>query len=474
MMEQRFAQKQELRLQQRLALTQEMQQAIHILQLSGMELEQYVQGEMEVNPVLEQVREDPAPEPIPQTDKASDDTDAFDESLDLDAFASQWDRRHHEGQDLSYNPDAHERRQYYQDSLTRAESFSSHLLTQLRVAAQNDRDYRIGERLIGDIDGRGYFTGSLEEIAAELDVPLADVERMLSLVQKMEPIGVGARDVVECLLLQIDIEYPDEPELRTLVEEHLPALERRQIPKIAKAMGITPERVEELKNLLAKLDPWPGHEYAIDPPQYVTPDLIVEKVDDHYVVSLTNDRIPELRINERYLQMAKGKKIGKDEKQFIRGKIEAADWLIRSIQQRQNTISRIGAAIVDVQQEFLEKGLEFIKPLTLQEIADRVGVHESTVSRATRGKYIQTPQGLFELKFFFSPGLQSDSGEAQSSKSVQSLIKKIIDEENRSKPLSDQKIANLLKNQGITIARRTVTKYRENLGILAASMRREY
>lgn len=474
MIEQRFAQKQELRLQQRLALTQEMQQAIHILQLSGMELEQYVQAELEANPVLDRVSESTPAETLPEGDGRSDDSDALDESLDLDAFASQWDRRHHEGRDLSYNPDRNERRQYYQDSLTRAESLSSHLQAQLRVASQNDRELRIGERLLGDIDGRGYFSGSLEEVAAELDVPLDEVERSLALIQRMEPTGVGARDVTECLLLQIALEYPSEPQLRVLVAEHLLELERRQIPKIAKAMGIAPERVEELKDMLAKLDPWPGHEYTVDPPQYVTPDLVVEKVGDTFVVSLTNDRVPELRVSEHYAQMVKKRGIGKEEKQFIRGRLESADWLIRSIQQRQNTILRIGTAIIEVQEDFLEKGIQYIKPLTLQEIAQRVKVHESTVSRGTRGKYIQTPQGLFELKFFFSPGLQSDSGEAQSSKSVQSLIKKIVEEENRAKPLSDQKIANLLKKQGITIARRTVTKYRENMGILAASMRKAY
>jgi len=473
MLEQRLSQRQDLRLQQRLALTQEMQQAIHILQLSGMELEQYVQQELEANPVLEQSQKDPEPEPVAQTTDGDDET-AFDESLDLDAFASRWDRQHTEGRDLSYNPDLSARRQFYQDSITQEESFSSRLLTQLRMAVKDERDYATGERIIGDIDDRGYFTGSTEEIAGELDVPIEDVEYILGRVKRFEPTGVGARDVTECLLLQIAVEYPGEPQLRTLVADHLEALERRQIPKIAKAMGVTPERVEELKAMLATLDPWPGHEYSLGPPQYVTPEVVVEKIDGAYVVSLTNDRVPELHISNGYVVMAKKKGIGKDEKKFIRGRLEAADWLIRSIQQRQSTILRIATAIVEVQEEFLDNGIEHIRPLTLQEIAEKVGVHESTVSRTTRGKYMQTPQGLFELKFFFSPGLRSDSGEAQSSKSVQSIIEKIVAGEEKSKPLSDQKIANLLKEQGINIARRTVTKYRENLGILVASMRKEY
>jgi RNA polymerase sigma-54 factor len=285
---------------------------------------------------------------------------------------------------------------------------------------------------------------------------------------------VGARDVVECLLLQVAVEYPDEPEMHTLVAAHLDELERRQIPKIAKAMGITPEHVEELKGRLAKLNPWPGFEYSSEPPQYVTPDVIVEKLDGKFEVYLSEERAPELRISGEYERMAREKSVQKQDKKYIREKVESGRWLIRNIEQRQHTILRIARAIVEVQEEFLEKGVEAIKPLTLQEIADKVGVHEATVSRTTRGKYMQTPQGLFELKYFFSSGLQSDTGEAQSSKSVQSTIKKIIDEEDKSKPLSDQKIADIISKQGINIARRTVTKYREGMGILTSSLRKSY
>ena len=473
-MEQRIVQTQT----QRLMITQKMQQAIQILQLSVLELEQYVQQELESNPVLEQVAVEPAPEPEPAPAPATSDdaSEAFQENFDLDDYARkwEWDKRYREGRDLSRNPDADARRQYYENSITKEESFSSKLLTQLRFAITDEKTYRLGERIVGDIDDRGYFTGSLEEVANELQAPLAEAERVLGLIQRFEPTGVGARDVVECLLLQIDVEYPKEEQLRVLVHDHLEELERRQIPKIAKAMGITPERVEELKDMLAKLNPWPGYEYDTNPPQYVTPDVYVEKVDGKYIVTLSEDRIPGLRINSEYQQMARNKKIDKKDKQYLRERVESARWLIRNIEQRQQTIYKIARAIVDVQEEFLDKGIEHIKPLTLQEIADSVGVHEATVSRGTRGKYMQTPQGLFELKFFFSTGLRHDSGEAQSSKSVQSLIKKIIEDEDKSKPLSDQKIADLLKQQGLNIARRTVTKYRESLGILTTSLRKSY
>jgi RNA polymerase sigma-54 factor len=470
-MEHRLAQTQT----QRLMLTQKMQQAIQILQLSGIELEQFVQEELEANPVLELGLKDPAPAPeAAPPPPSSDGAPIEDSAFNLDEYASKWRDFHREGRDFSVNPDLAERREYYQNSITKEESFTSRLLTQLRLTVTDEQTYRIGERIIGDIDNRGYFTGSFEEIAQELAVTPEEVERVLYRIQKFEPAGVGARDVVECLLLQINVEYPHEDQLRTLVTNHLEDLEHRQIPKIAKAMKIPPERVEQLKEMLAKLNPWPGHEYASEPPQYATPDVIVEKIDDELVVYLAEDTLPELRINEDYRKMMQNGRVNRDEKQYLRGKVESARWLIRNIEQRQQTILRIARAIVDVQREFMEKGVEAIKPLTLQEIADRVGVHEATVSRAVRGKYMQTPQGLFEMKYFFSPGLKRDTGEEQSAKSVQSTIKKIIDDEDKAKPLSDQKIADLLKRQGLNIARRTVTKYREAMGILPTTMRRSY
>ena len=462
---------------QQLVLTQKMQQAIHILQLTGTELEQYVQEELETNPVLDAAmkQEDYEPKGDDAPPK-EENREAFEANFDLDAYRDQWDMRRREGRDLSANPELDDRRRHYEESITREESFTARLMTQLRLATEDPTTTAVGEAIISDIDARGYFNGDLEALAQEQEVSLELAARVLRLIQTFEPTGVGARNVVECLLLQVEAEFPHEPELATLVREHLGDLERRQIPKIAKAMRVTPERVEELKAMLATLDPWPGHGYASGPPQYITPDVVVEKNQEpyEYDVRLVNERIPELSLNKQYSQMVKQKKLDKDTRQFVRDKVEAARWLIRNIEQRQSTILRVAQAIVDVQRDFLDKGIEHIKPLTLQEIADVVGVHEATVSRTTRGKYMQTPQGLFELKFFFSPGLRTDNGEAQSSKSVQSLIKKIIDEENKRKPLSDQKIADMLKDQGINIARRTVTKYREAQGIAATPMRKSY
>lgn len=462
---------------QQLVLTQKMQQALHILQLSGMELETFLQQELETNPFLEPApKAVDTPEAMPTPLAEPSHEDVVEQPFDLDAYAERWDIRHREGRDLSRNDDLNAHRAYYESSITQEQSLRAHLLTQMRMAAANETDYAIGERIIiGDIDERGFFTGNTEEIAQELEVTPEQVEVVLATIQRFEPTGIGARNLTECLLLQIAAEYPGETDLEILVRTHLDDLIHRQIPVIAKKMKISPERVEELKGLLSTLNPWPGHEFNTAPPQYITPDVVVEKVDDEYVVSLTEDRIPGLRIDKEYQEQVRRMAQSAQDREYIRGKIESANWLQRNIAQRQRTILLVAQAIVDVQRDFMEKGVSHIKPLTLQNIADVVHMHESTIARTTRGKYMQTPQGLFELKYFFSPGLMTDGGDTQSSKSVQALIKKVIGGEDPRKPLSDQQVADIItKDHGIHIARRTVTKYREAMGILKTSMRRAY
>lgn len=458
-------------------LTQKMQQALQILQFNAQELDLHVQQELETNPVLERKNSETdyaIDETSGNGSTTHDETPAHDTDFDLDAYTSQYDQRLREGRDFSVNHDNAARREFYQNSITKEESLVSKLMTQVGLTFQDGTTYLVAESIVGEIDDRGYFGGSLEEIAQEFELPLTEVERVLYRIQQFEPVGVGARDIVECLLLQIQVDYPDEPQLCELVEEHFDALQQRQIPQIAKAMKVKPERVEELKTMLSTLNPWPGNAYASEPTQYIAADLDVDKIDGEYVVSLTSEGSPELLVNDEYRKLAKDKSIEKDERSYLREKVEAANWLIRNIEQRQQTILKIGTAIVDIQKEFLDKGVDAIRPLTLQEIADVVGVHEATVSRTTRGKYIQTPQGLFELKYFFSTGLKSSSGEDQSSKSVQMKIKRIIDEEDKRKPLSDQKIADMLKEEGLEIARRTVSKYREVLNIPSTTKRRQY
>ena len=462
---------------QRLMLTQKMQQALQILQFNAQELDLHVEQELEANPTLERVVDESdftqTPEPEAKTE-THDDSDYADVDFELDDYSSKYDQRLREGQDFSVNHDMGERRDYYQNSITKEESLPVKLMTQLELSVEDDIDLALGERIIGEIDERGYFGGNLETISGELGLPLNYVERGLYRIQGFEPIGVGARDVIECLLIQIRFSYPDEPELCELVEHHFEELQHRKIPQIAKAMKVSTERVEELKSMLSTLDPWPGHAFSSEPIQYIAPELVVEKTDGMYHVALTEQGSPKLSLSDDYQNLSKDKEREKDERSYLREKLESAKWLIRNIEQRQQTILKIGKAIIEVQREFLDKGVDKIKPLTLQEIADVVGVHEATVSRTTRGKYIQTPQGLFELKYFFSTGLKSADGEDQSSKSVQLKIKKIIDEEDKRKPLSDQKIADMLKVDGLTIARRTISKYRDILNIPSTTMRKQY
>lgn len=461
---------------QTLVLTQKMQQALRILQLNSTELQDLVQQELEDNPFLDLVEKaNELPDPKEATPNEEDDKDR-DSSFDLDEYADRWEKAHKEGRDLSRNEDLFARRQYYEDSITKEESLPAHLMDQLRLTVEDAALFEVCERIIiNDINERGYFTGDEAAIAEEMTVDPSLVEKALKIIQSFEPTGVGAHDTAECLLLQIEAEYPEEKELKTLVRDHLDALTHRQIPQIARAMKIKPERVEELKDLLSTLDPWPGYIYTSEPPQYVTPDVVVEKVNDEYLVRLVDERIPDLRVNKDYQRAVTTKGLSEKDKEYIREKMDAARFLKRNIAQRQQTILKVAEAIVAIQRDFLDKGIEHIKPLTLQNIADVVGVHESTVARTTRGKYMQTPQGLYELKYFFSPSVSQNHGAAQASKAVQAMVKKTIDEEDKHSPLSDKKIADILKEKhGIDVARRTVTKYREALGILKTTMRKQY
>ena len=475
---------QQLRQQQKQILAPQMQQSLQMLQMNSIELDQFVEETLEINPFLDRVstRETALSEKPPEP---SSNNEGNDEQLEQDfeqavlgrsgEVETDLDWRRREGTDFSRNADSEEAYRYYQDSITQGESLRAHLLDQMRITAATSEAYQIGERIIiGDMDGNGYFTGDTAEIAQELDVPEASVIAVLDTIKKFEPTGVGAADIAECLLLQIEVEYPEEEQLKILVREHWDELTKGRIPQIARAMGIKPDRVEELKTIISRLDPWPGREYSSAPPAYITPEVMVEQVEDDFIVVLTSDAMPSLAINDAYIKEVRSKKISKEERAYVREHLDSARWLVRNIERRQETIRKTAQAIMDAQQEFLVKGVEYMKPLTLEEVANKVGLHESTISRTVNGKYIQTPQGLFELKYFFSSGLRSDDGENQSSTAICAQIKKIIDEEDKHKPLSDQKITDLLKQQGTNVARRTIAKYREEMGILPAKMRRSY
>ena len=455
---------------QKLILTPKMQQAMHMLQLPLLELEMYLRQELVENPVLEEVT-------TPTEEQGSGDTegDEREEERILEHFEDAWSEYYYEGSDFARDRVGEEaKRAFAESSITKTESLTSRLLSQLRLATDDEEERRIGEWIIGEIDDRGYFSSSVEECAAALGVSREAVEAVLSKIHTFEPTGIGARNLRECLLLQIEVRYPDNQRLRDLVGNHLDLLQKRQFPKIAQQMKIGINEVDALVKLVAALEPRPARDYTGEQVQYIVPDAIVTKVDGEYVVTMKDDGIPRLRISSYYGRLLADNGTPKDVTEYIKGKYRAAKWLLKNIEQRKSTIHRVTDCIVDIQKEFLEKGEAFLKPLTLQEVAERVGLHESTISRVTSNKYVDTPQGIFELKHFFSSSIENRNGEAKSSRSVRNLVAELVDDEDKKRPLSDQQIANILRSRGLNIARRTVTKYREFLGILSSKLRKEY
>ena len=458
---------------QKLVLTPKMQQAMHMLQLPLLELETYLHQELVENPVLEEIPSS-GDERAPADGDATG-ADAPEEQASTESFEDAWNEYYYEGSDFSRNREGEDaKRAFAESSITKRESFASYLLKQLRLATDEEEEYRIGEWIIGEIDDRGYFTSTIEQGAEALGVSPDAVQAVLAKIQNFEPTGIGARDLRECLLLQVDVRYPDNELLRELVSEHLDLLQKRQLPKIAQQMNIGVEKVHDLARLVATLEPRPGREYTGEETQYVVPDTTVTKMDGEYVVTVNDDSIPRLRISSYYRQLLANSETPKEVTDYVKSKYRAAKWLLSNIEQRKNTIYKVTKCIVDMQKEFLDKGEAFLRPLTLQEVAERVGLHESTISRVTSKKYVDTPQGIFELKHFFSSSIRNQNGEDKSSTSVRKMIAEVIEAEDKKRPLSDQRIANILRSRGLNIARRTVTKYREVLGILPSKLRREY
>ena len=470
---------------QRLALTPKMQQAIKVLQLTIQELDTYLQQELEQNPVLEVTAEETEQQELEaETGEVGDsEPEGGDESepdlaAELDEFADAWSEYTFENTATDFSiparDEAQEKANYIESLLVKKSTLTEHLKTQLRLSTSSEEELRIGEWLIEEIDEHGYFVGSIEACAEQLNVPVGRVEKVLRKIQGFDPTGVGARDLRECLLIQLDANGNHDPLIRRIISEHMQELERRQYPRIAKAEGISVQRVQQLAQEIAKLEPRPGRNFWTGEPQYIIPDVIVKKVDDEYVVIVNDDDVPRIRISPYYYRLIKNGKLSREARTFLQQKYNAARWLVRNIEQRRSTIYKVTSAIMEVQREFLEKGPEYLKPLTLQEIADKVGMHESTISRVTNGKYVDTPQGIFELKYFFNSGIPNHNGDEESSASITEMIKQLIENEDKRRPLSDQKITDILRNRGISIARRTVTKYREAAGILPSKLRREY
>src|ERR1700732_848486 len=351
---------------------------------------------------------------------------------------------------------------------------AAHLVGQLNQNALNADDRKTAELIIGNIDDNGFLQTTPEEMALNTGIPKEDFENMLTLLQSFHPTGVGARDLRDCLLIQLKREGRQNSLEYKIVADHMPDLGKRRFPEIARRIGIGVEQVQKCANNIAQLDPRPGAIFAEAPKNYVLPDVTVEKVNGNYQVILNGEQIPHLRISNTYKDIMAQDGNGGEVKDYIRDKIRSGKFLIKSIHQRQQTISNIAPQIVSRQRDFFDHGSSQLKPMTMVQIADAVGVHETTVSRAISGKYMSTPQGVFEMKYFFTPGYQTASGESMSNTSVKEAILDLVKGEEGNSPLSDKEIVEILSKRGIPIARRTVAKYRTELNILPSNMRRRY
>jgi RNA polymerase sigma-54 factor len=479
--------KQQLRLSQQLVMTPQLQQAIKLLQLSRLELADLVQQELQENPVLEETveTEEDLPREVaadshdaeaPSTE-ASGDVPENREASDADKIADiDWQNYAEAYPQTGFQGEARDddERRSLEGTLTRRETLAEHLEWQLQLSDASEAERVAATWLIGNLDENGYLRADLEEIARRSGVALGVVESALRKLQAFDPAGVAARDLRECLLLQIAALQIDDPMVRTLVSDHIEALQKRDFRGIARALGVTIEEVAAAARVIGRLEPRPGRPFGGEDPVYIVPDIYVYKVGDELHVVLNEDGLPKLRINQLYRDVLArgGVGVAKDTRDYVQDKVRSALWLIKSIHQRQRTIYKVMQSIIKHQREFFERGVQYLKPLNLRDVAEDIGMHESTVSRVTTNKYAHTPQGIFELKFFFNSSINRVDGDAIASESVKEKIRRIIQAEDPRRPLSDQRIAEMLRTANIDIARRTVTKYREAMNILSSTKRR--
>lgn len=483
-----LSQSQELRQEQILAPQQI--QSLEILVAPLLQLQEKISQELNDNPVLEleknageelagDVLSDVSSESMSEKnendfhDSGHNDNDEINSLIQL---ADAWQNYRPPSHSASaFSSDDEEKRQFLFDSLTDEASFQEQLLEQMRFAGKDEKTNKIAEYIIGSIDNNGYLRTHLADIAIAAGAELEDVEKTLAFIQTFDPPGIGARDLKECLLIQLRRKKSQNTPLYTLIEDHLDDIAKNRLPQIAKKMKTS---MDELNTMLAELrllNPYPGSTVSPDNPVFVIPEVIVEKDDaDSFHVASNEDHFPRLRISQLYLKLLEDPKTPEETKTYIKEKLINGKMLIKSIEQRQSTIKRIAEIIVSEQHDFFAKGIEYLRPMTMQQVADKLDLHETTISRAIANKYIQTPIGLFEFKFFFTGGYQSDTGEEFSSKSVKEKIRDMIIMEDSDKPLSDDKISQLLKEQGFSVARRTVAKYREEMNIQPSHLRKQF
>ena len=474
---------QSLKLSQNLRMTVQLQQAIKLLQLNHIELIAAVNQELNENPTLEKV---PGSEdgPVPdgegrlQDQARAERQDVVDQnngadndgSVDWEKVLQQLDSNRGDTRSAA-GPSRHDDLPPIEQTLSASETLTQHLLGQLQTLRCADAERVAAGVIILNLDHRGYLELTLEEVAAMSDVHADMVEGAVEIVQGLDPIGCASRDLAECLALQATARWPDDPFIDNIIREHLHDLETRNYAGLAKVLDMDVEDVIEYHKMIQALEPWPGRPYADAPNTYITPDIAVMKVGDEWEIVQNEDGLPRLRVSSYYREILQGKG-SKEEKDYIKERLDSADFLIRSIYKRQKTIHKVMEAILRRQRRFFDEGSEHLLPMVLRDVADEIGVHESTVSRVTTNKYVQCPHGIFELKYFFSAGIQRTSGMDLAAEAVKEKLRRLVADEDTKKPYSDSKLVKLLAEQNIKIARRTVAKYREALGILPSTQRK--
>jgi RNA polymerase sigma-54 factor len=510
-----LALRQTLKLSQQLVMTPQLQQAIKLLQLNRLELVSMVQQELEENPVLEELNEadeDPRsvdtedspaegadgdsggdPSEVESGDASADFSPEGGEAMSLDAEGGEpspsddreptdlekvadvdWDNYIDSYSQTGPREGGNDDRPSFEANLTRRETLSEHLDWQLHLASFTPDEESIASLVIGNLDERGYLQASIEDLARQGGVGAEAVEAVVLKVQDFDPAGVAARDLRECLIIQARSIGIEDPLVLAILDQHLDRLVKRDFRGVARDLGVTVGEIADASKVIGTLDPRPGRDFGGDETVNIVPDIYVHKVGDEFHVVLNDDGLPRLRINKLYREvLARGRDVEKDTKDYVNEKVRSAMWLIKSIHQRQRTIYKVMQSILKQQREFFERGINHLKPLNLRDVADDIEMHESTVSRVTTNKYAHTPQGIFELKYFFNSSIHRTDGGSVASESVKERILKLIKAEDPARPLSDQRIAEMLRVANINIARRTVTKYRESLNLLSSTKRRQ-
>ncbi len=487
---------------QSLVLAPQLRQSLKILQVAALDLRSVIQEELQSNPTLEELpmegESSEAPEPgdppsesggvdgedgmAPAADSSSDGHDDAREEMDfskefeiLGKLDEDWrDHMASAGGAQPFTAEDAEKRQHFFDSLVSETSLQEHLMQQVALDDLSPPTLEALRQLIGNLDDRGYLSQTPSDIALQSGVAYDVIVDALKLLHSFDPPGIGSQNLAECLLLQLRAKGRGDTLAARMLRDHFELLSRRRIPELSRKLGAAPDDVQAAIEEIGKLDPAPGRRFAEDNNRVVVPDVVVEKDGDEWKIHLNSDYIPRLRISSTYREMIAKGSLSKQERDYIRERMRSGKFLIDSIEQRQRTIERITREIITAQTDFFEHGVSQLKPLTMTQIADIVGVHETTVSRAIANKYMKTPHGVFEFKYFFTTGYQAESGAAVSNTSVKEMLADLVTLEDKSAPLSDQELVAKLQQKGITLARRTVAKYREELGILPSKLRRDY